>query len=415
VICPAQEIDEVTDVLIADGLIAAVGACDEEAGTIDATGCIVAPGLIDMHVHFREPGNEEVETIASGAAAAVAGGFTTVAVMPNTDPAVDNEAAVAFQRLQAERAGLARVLPIGAVSMGREGERLAEIGQMSRGGAVAFSDDGDLVRNASLMRAALQYARMFQKPIIDHCEDKDLAGKGCMHGGFWSTKLGLSGIPSSAEEIIVARDIVLAADTGGHCHIAHISTEGGVDLVRRARQRGVRVTSEVTVHHLVLTDESVQSFDPNFKMNPPLRSEADKDALRAAVADDTIDCIVTDHAPHASEQKDVEFPHAPFGVIGLESALPVLITHIIDEGILSWPQALAALTSKPAEVLGLETGTLCPGRPADVVVIDPGSEWIIDAAQFRSKSRNCPFDGWTVRGRALVTIVDGDIKHDARA
>jgi len=394
VVCPAQGIDRKADLLIEDGRIAAIGSFDEIVATIDATGLIVAPGLIDMHVHFREPGKEDEETIASGAAAAVAGGFTTVATMPNTDPPVDNEAAVAFQRLQGERAGLARVLPIGTVSKGREGEQLAEIGQMVRAGAVGFSDDGDCVQRASLMRAALQYATMFDKPIIDHCEDKGLLGKGMMHGGYWSTKLALTGIPAAAEEIMVARDLTLAEATGGRLHIAHVSTAGSVDLIRRARSRGVPVTCEATVHHLSLTHQWVSTFDPNTKMNPPLRREEDVEALRAAVADGTVDCIVTDHAPHAPETKDVEFPHAPFGVIGLESALPVLITQLIEPGLLTWPQAVAAMTVHPARILGLDAGSLEPGKPADVSLIDPAVEWTIDPHRFRSKSRNCPYDGW---------------------
>jgi len=414
VICPAQGIDKEADLLIEDGRIAGIGQFREEAETIDAAGLLVTPGLIDMHVHFREPGKEQEETIASGAASAVAGGFTTVAAMPNTEPPVDNEAAVAFQHLQGERAGLARLLPIGTVSLGRAGERLAEIGQMTRAGAVAFSDDGDCVRNARLMRAALQYASMFDKPIVDHCEDKDLSGKGVMHAGYWSVKLGLSGMPAAAEEIMVARDLTLAEAAGGRLHIAHVSTAGSVDLIRRARQRGVPVTAEATVHHLTLTDEWVQTFDPNFKMDPPLRGAEDVEALRAAVADGTIDCIVSDHAPHAPEEKNVEFPYAPFGVIGLESTLPILITQLIEQDILTWPQAVATMTCQPARILGIQAGTLETGRPADVTVIDPKAEWTIDSGRFRSKSRNCPFHDWKVRGRAALTIVGGEIKHDAR-
>ncbi len=415
-ICPAQQLDTQTDLLIEDGRIAAIGPSAElpgasDAETLDAAGMLVVPGLIDMHVHFREPGKEEEETIASGAASAVAGGFTTVATMPNTDPPVDNEAAVAFELLQGERAGLARICPIGCVSLARAGGQLAEIGQMSRGGAVAFSDDGDCVRNARLIRAALQYASMFDKPIIDHCEDKDLSGKGVMHAGYWSVKLALTGIPAAAEEIMVARDLTLAGATGGHLHVAHVTTAGAIDLIRRAKERGVNVTSEATVHHLTLTDEWVETFDPIYKMNPPLRSSTDVEALRAAVADGTVDCIVSDHAPHAPEEKDVEFTYAPFGVIGLESTLPILITQLIDNDVLTWPQAIAAMTCKPARVLGLALGTLEPGRPADVTLIDPETQWTIDSARFRSKSRNCPFHGWKVRGRAAVTIVGGQIKH----
>ena len=414
VICPAQQMDQEADLLIEDGRIAGIGRFSDKAERMDATGLLVVPGLIDMHVHFREPGKEEEETIASGSAAAVAGGFTTVATMPNTEPAVDDEAAVAFQRLQGERAAKARLLPIGAVSLGRAGERLAEIGQMTRAGAVAFSDDGDCVKNARLMRAALQYASMFHKPIIDHCEDRDLSGSGVMHAGIWSVKLGLGGMPAAAEEIMVARDVTLAEATGGRLHVAHVSTAGSVDLIRRAKQRGVPVTCEAAIHHLTLTDECVASFDPNFKMNPPLRSANDVEAVRAGVADGTIDCIVSDHAPHAREEKEVEFPYAPFGVIGLESSLPVLITKLIGPGLLNWGQAIAAMTCHPARVLGVEAGTLEVGRPADVTLVAPNVEWTIDAARFASKSRNCPFNGWKVRGRAAVTLVGGEIKHDGR-
>jgi len=415
VICPAQNLDTKTDVVVDHGRIAGIGSYEAADAVVDAAGLIVAPGLIDMHVHFREPGKVEEETIASGAAAAVAGGFTTVAVMPNTDRPVDNEAAVAYQILQGQRAGLARVLPIGAVSVGREGTRLAEIGQMSHAGAVAFSDDGSCVCSARLMSMALKYASMFGKPIIDHCEDPDLAGKGVMHAGLWSVKLGLGGIPAAAEEVMVARDLTLAKATGGHVHIAHVSTEGSVDLIRRARERGVRVSAEATIHHLTLTDEWVQSFDPDFKMNPPLRGCDDVEALRAGIADGTIDAIVSDHAPHAPEEKHVEFTLAPFGVIGLETTLPIVISQLIRPGVLTWSQAIAAMTSKPAQVLDIEAGTLETGRPADITLIDPEVEWTIDSARFRSKSRNCPFDGWKVQGRAVLTLVGGQTRYDARA
>jgi len=447
VIDPAQGIDKKADVLIEDGRVAAIGSGgtgvppvghrQDACATLDATGLIVAPGLIDMHVHFREPGNEAEETIASGAAAAVAGGFTAVAVMPNTDPAVDNEAAVAFQAAQGERAGLCRVLPIGAVSLGRKGERLAEMGQMARAGAVAFSDDGDPVRSSRLMRTALAYAAMLGKPIIAHCEDKDLAGKGVMHAGTWSVRLGLGGIPAAAEEVMVARDIILAEATppisdfgfrisdlrsqsairnpqSAILHITHASTKGSVRLIREAKARGVPVTADVAIHHLILTDEALAGYDANLKMNPPLRSAEDAAALRAALADGTIDCLVSDHAPHTAEEKDVEFALAPFGIIGLETTLPLLVTKLIDPGLLAWPRAIAALTCNPARVLGLEAGTLAVGRPADITLIDPAAEWTIDAAKFRSKARNCPFHGWPVRGRAAAAIVGGEIKFRHR-
>jgi len=410
VIDPAQGMDRRADVLVRDGRIAAVGRVASKAKTLDARGLIVAPGLIDIHVHFREPGKDAEETIASGAAAAVAGGFTTVAVMPNTEPPVDTEAAVAFQARRGAEAGLARVLPIGAISVGRKGERLAELGAMAQAGAVAFSDDGDPVRSPRLMRTALAYAAMFAKPLIAHCEDKELAGKGVMHAGLWSVKLGLAGIPAAAEETMVARDLILAEAAGGRLHVAHVSTKGSVRLIREAKGRGAPVTAEAAIHHLVLTDEALAGYDTNLKMNPPLRGAEDRDALRAAVAEGTIDCIVSDHAPHAAEEKAVEFALAPFGIIGLETTLPVLITKLIEPGVLTWPRAIAALTCGPARVLGIEAGSLAVGRPADITLIDPEAEWTIDAARFRTKSRNCPFHGWRVRGRAVATLVGGAVK-----
>jgi len=414
VIDPARGLDRKADVLVERGRIAAVGRVRQKPRkTLDARGLIVAPGLIDIHVHFREPGNEREETIASGAAAAVAGGFTTVAVMPNTDPPVDDEPSVAFQARQAEAAALARVLVVGAITAGRKGERLAEMGQMARAGAVAFSDDGDGVQNPRVMRTALQYAAMLGKPVIAHCEDKALAGSGVMHAGLWSVKLGLGGIPAAAEEVMVARDIILAEATGSRLHVTHASTAGSARLIRDAKARGVPVTADVAIHHLVLTDETVAGYDTNLKMNPPLRSEADVAALRAALADGTLDCIISDHAPHAPEEKAVEFNLAPFGIIGLETVLPVLVTKLIEPGILSWPQAIAALTCNPARVLGIEAGSLEVGRPADITLIDPAAEWTIDAAKFRSKCRNCPFRGWKVRGRAAATIVGGAVKFRA--
>lgn len=424
VIDPAQGLDQVANVLVENGRIAAIGPGatgaphaehrQDTCAAIDAAGLIVTPGLIDLHVHFREPGNEAEETIASGAAAAVAGGFTAVAVMPNTEPPVDDEPGVAFQVAQGQRAGLCRVFPVGAVSLGRKGERLAEMGQMARAGAVGFSDDGDPVRSPRLMRTALQYAAMLGKPIIAHCEDKELAGKGVMHAGLWSVKLGLGGIPAAAEEVMAARDILLAEATpGARLHITHASTRGTVRLIREAKARGVPITADAAIHHLVLTDAAAAGYDPNVKMNPPLRGEEDVAALRAAVADGTIDCIISDHAPHTAEEKEVEFALAPFGIIGLETVLPVLITKLIEPGTLTWPQAIAALTCNPARILGIEGGTLAVGAPADITLIDPAADWTIDAARFRSKSRNCPFHGWKVRGRAAATIIGGSIKFRA--
>lgn len=412
VIDPASGRDEVTDVLIEGARIARVGRATRKADeVIEADGLIVAPGLIDMHVHLREPGKQEEETIASGSAAAIAGGFTTVACMPNTEPAVDNEASAEFVFLQAERAGLANIYPVGAITKRQEGRELAEIGQLSRAGAVAFSDDGFCVADAGLMLQALDYAKMFDKPIIDHCEDLNLSLDGVMHEGYYSMALGLPGIPAASEEVMVGRDLILAEMTEGHLHVAHVSTRGSVELIRQAKARGVNVTCEATAHHLALTDERVTTFDPRYKMNPPLRTAEDAQALREALADGTIDCIVSDHAPHATEEKQVEFSHAPFGVIGMESLLPVVVKTLIEPGVVTWPQAIAAMTINPARILRLPKGALTPGADADLTLIDPKVSWTIDAKQFRSKSRNCPFDGWPVTGRAHTVIVAGEVKQ----
>ena len=413
VICPDQGIDATLNVLLADRKVMELTASRPDADeVIDASGMIVSPGLIDMHVHLREPGREGEETIASGSAAAVAGGFTSVACMPNTHPAIDNEASSEFVVLQAERAGLANIYPIGAITKGRQGEELSEIGQLSRGGTVAFSDDGSPVGNADMMRRGLQYTKMFGKAIIEHCEDPALSGDGVMNEGVLSTTLGLAGIPNASEEVAIARNIILADETGGKLHVAHVSTAGGVELIRTAKRRGARVTAEVTPHHFTLTDECVRTFDPVYKMNPPLRTQADVDALLEGLRDGTIDAIASDHAPHSTEKKQLEFPAAPFGVIGLESALPVAITELIG-GVLDWPQLIAALTWNPARILGIGKGSLRPGSDADVTLIDPDVAWTIDAGAFKSLSRNCPFDGKEVRGRAVRTIVGGKTKYAA--
>ena len=413
VICPDQGIDGVLNLLLANGkvreLTASRPAADE---VIDATGMIVSPGLIDMHVHLREPGNENEETIATGSAAAVAGGFTSIACMPNTEPTVDNEASSEYVFLQAERAGLARIYPIGSITKGRKGQELSEIGQLSRGGAVAFSDDGSPVRNADIMRRGLEYTKMFNKAIIAHCEDPDLTGEGVMNEGLLSTILGLPGVPAASEEVAIARDIILADLTGGKLHIAHVSTAGGVELVRIAKRRGLCVTAEATPHHFTLTDECVRTFDPVFKMNPPLRTQTDVDAVREGLRDGALDAIASDHAPHSTEEKQLEFSLAPFGVIGMESMLPIAVSELIG-AVLDWPQLIAKLTCNPARVLGIPHGTLRPGADADVTIIDPDVAWAIDAAQFKSKSRNCPFHARKVRGRAIRTIVGGVTKYVA--
>lgn len=412
VVDPSQDIDGTMDVLIDEGKIARVepnlsGADD----TIDCGGLVVTPGLVDMHVHMREPGNEEEETIASGSAAAVAGGFTAVACMPNTEPAIDNEAAAEFVFLQAQRAKKARVYPIGAITKGREGKELAEMAGLARAGAVAFSDDGETVRNPEMMRRGLLYARMFDKPIIAHCEDPDLAGSGVMHQGVVSMMLGLPGRSSASEEIIVHRDVTLAEITRSRLHIAHLSAGGSVEILRRARERGLPVTGEVTPHHFALTEESIRSFDSNYRMRPPLRTAKDRDALVGGLRDGTIGVIASDHAPHAQERKEVEFSYAPDGVIGMETVLPVAVTELLEKGNLALSQLVRALSTNPAKILGIPSGTLRVGAPADVAVLDLSSRWTIDVGRFQSKSRNCPFQGWDVKGRAAWTIVGGKVVY----
>lgn len=408
VVDPSTGRDGVANVLVRDGVIVSVGdKAPKAAETFDARGLVVCPGLIDMHVHLREPGKEEEETIASGSAAAIAGGFTSVAAMPNTEPACDSEAQVEFTLLQGRRANLANVYPIGAVSKGRKGEELAEIGQMVRGGAVAFSDDGAPVHNAALMRLALEYAAMFDRCVIQHSEDPNLFGCGCMHEGKVSMELGLEGIPAAAEESMIARDIILAKLTGGHLHAAHISTRGSAEQIRRGKAEGVRVTAEVTPHHFTLDDDRVRSYDPVYKMNPPLREGPDVQAMIDGLRDGTIDVIACDHAPHATEEKELEFSEAPFGVIGLETTLGLVLTFLVNPGHISLSRAIETMTVNPARILRIPRGTLQPGAAADVTIFDPKKTWTVDASAFRSRSRNCPFDGWKLKGRAEAVLVAG--------
>lgn len=417
VIDPSQGIDKIADVFIEKGRIVSVepqgpgsGSKSQATRQIDASGKIVCPGLIDMHVHLREPGHEDEETIASGAAAAVAGGFTSIACMPNTEPAIDTEAMIEFVYRQAARAGLCNVYPIGAITKGREGKELAEMGQMVRAGAVAFSDDGCGVANPAVMFRALQYATMFNRAIIQHCEDADMAAGGVMNAGFTATRIGLPGIPAIAEEMMIQRDLSLAAETRARYHVAHLSTAGSVQLVREGKQRGIAVTAEVCPHHLLLTEEACATYDTNYKMNPPLRSRADVDACIAGVVDGTIDCLVTDHAPHGEEEKELDFQSAPFGIIGLEIALGLFAKALIEPGHVDWPRLIAMLTINPARVLQLDKGTLRLGTDADVTIIDPAMNWTVKVGEFRSKSRNCPFDGWKLSGRATHTIVAGVVR-----
>ena len=418
VLDPAQKLERKADLLIRDGKIERVVAPNASSGakadhTIDAAGCYVTPGLIDIHVHFREPGDEEEETIASGSASAVRGGFTTVCCMPNTKPALDNEGMIEFVCREAERVNLANVLPIGAITKGREGKELAELGSMHARGAVAFSDDGVGVADASVMRKALQYARMFDGLITQHCEEPALSG-GAMHAGLVSTILGMPGIPAEAEQLMIGRDLLLNRTIGCRYHVQHISTAWSVELIRRAKRDGQRhVTCEVSPHHLLLSDESCRGFDTNFKMNPPLRTRADVEACIAGIVDGTIDCLATDHAPHLAEEKELEFPYAPFGIIGLECALGLYVEALIKPGHVTWMKLIELMSTRPAQVMRLENrGTLREGAIADVTIINPNLKWTVDPEQFASKSRNCPFGGWELMGRATHAIVGGEVKWE---
>jgi dihydroorotase len=411
VIDPSQGIDQITDLWIRGNQVAGIGQQSfEPTHTIDAAGKIVCPGLIDMHVHLREPGREEDETIATGTASALAGGVTSVACMPNTEPALDSQAAAEFVHLQADRAGNANVFPVGAVTKGRQGVELAEIGGLVDGGAVAFTDDGSPVSSAEVMRRALEYCRMFGKAVLSHAEDLELTRGGVMNEGFESMRLGLRGMPAAAEEVMIHRDIELAALTGSKLHILHVSTAGGVDLIRRGKKLGIQVTGEACPHHFTLTDQCLRTFDSNFKMSPPLRTQADIEALIQGLKDGTLDVIATDHAPHAPEKKARELDQAPNGIIGLETLLPICVGALIEPGHLTWPQLIEKLTINPARVLGIDRGTLKTGACADVTIIDPKVEWVIDPAKFKSKSRNCPFGGWKVHGRAHVVVVGGQVR-----
>jgi dihydroorotase len=412
VIDPSQKLDRVTNLLIENGKIAGFDVPDNAAGdVIDAANRIVAPGLIDMHVHLREPGREEDETIETGTAAALAGGFTSIACMPNTEPPIDTQGTVEFIHHQAARAKNCNVFVVACVSKNREGKELAEIGQLVQAGAVAFSDDGAPVYNPELMRRAFEYCLMFDKPVLNHCEVRELTQGGVMHEGLVSMVLGLPGMPAAAEDVMVSRDISLAQVTGGKIHIMHVSTSGAVDMVRRAKSRGIRVTTEVCPHHFSLSDESLRSFDSNYKMSPPLRGAQDVEACIAGLRDGTIDVICTDHAPHALEKKMRELDQAPFGIVGLETALGLVVTKLIEPGVLDWPSAIAKLTMNPARVLGINKGTLAVGEDADVTIIDPAYEWTVDPARFRSRSKNTPFAGWRLRGRAEAVILGGEVRH----
>ncbi len=421
VIDPSQNIDRVTNLLLENGKVAGFdvavnGPAQITTGNpaiiIDAKNKIVSPGLIDMHVHLREPGREEDETIATGTAAALAGGFTSIACIPNTEPPIDSQATVEFILHQAAKADNCNVFVVACVSKNREGKELAEIGQLVAAGAVAFSDDGAPVYDAELMRRAFEYCLMFDKPILNHAEVRELTQGGVMHEGKVSMVLGLPGMPAAAEDVMTGRDIVLAEATGGRIHIMHVSTAGSVELIRRAKTRGVRITTEVCPHHFTLTDECLRSFDSNYKMSPPLRSQTDVEACIAGLKNGTIDVICTDHAPHALEKKMRELDQAPFGIVGLETALGLTITHLIETGVLDWPTTIAKMTINPAKILGINKGTLRIGADADVTIIDPKHPWTVDPTTFRTKSKNTPYAGAKLIGRADMVIVGGRVKYE---
>lgn len=408
-------VNAIADVLIDQGKIVAVGPnvpAPQGCTTIDAKGLLVLPGFVDVHVHFREPGFEYKETIHTGSASAVAGGFTTVCAMPNTKPVNDNQAVTEFMIDRARTAGLANVLPIGAITKGSEGKELAEIGDLRRSGCVAISDDGRPVMNSLVMRRAMEYALAFDLTVVDHCEDLHLAEGGCMNEGIISTELGLPGIPAAAEDVMVARNLSLSELTGARLHLAHISTAGSVRMVREAKARGIKVTAEACPHHFTLTEDVVRGYNTLAKMNPPLRTGQDVQAIKEGLRDGTIDVIATDHAPHATQEKQQDFTEAPFGIVGLETALPLTLA-LIDEGVLTLEQVVQKLTSAPAAAFGLKKGTLAVGADADVAIVDPNESWQVDPAKFKSKSRNTPFAGWKVKGRVKTTIVGGRVVYEA--
>jgi dihydroorotase len=422
IVDPERGIDRVQDLWIEHGRIAGLGEdapaelrARTDAEVLDVRGAVVCPGLVDIHVHLREPGQEEKETIETGTRAAARGGFTTVACMPNTQPPLDDRPRIEFVIRRAREAGHARVLPIAAVTVGQAGERLTEIEDLIDAGAVAITDDGKPVRNAELMRRALEITRDLGVPVIQHAEDPDLKGDGVMHEGWTATRIGLKGIPDAAESSMVARDALLAELTRGHVHVAHVSAARSVDIIRKAKASGIRMTGETGPHYLVLTDEALEGYDTRFKMNPPLRSTRDREALIEGIVDGTLDCLATDHAPHTEIEKDCEFESAPFGIVGLETALGIYLKALVEPRFLTLPELIERMTTRPLRVLGRPGGTLTAGAPADVSVFDPESRWIVDPAQFASKGRNTPFGGWELPGRVLLTIVGGHVIYRAGA
>jgi dihydroorotase len=412
VVDPSHGLDDVRDVLLQDGVVEAVAqgiAGPEGVRVLDLAGKVVTPGLIDVHVHLREPGQEHKETIASGARAAAAGGFTAVVAMPNTDPPIDSPAAVGYVLAAGLKAGAARVYPAGAISLGLRGERLAGMGEMVEAGAVAVTDDGHPVMDSGLMRLALEYARGFDIPVADHPEDLGLSGGGHMNEGLVSSRMGVRGKPNASEDVHIVRDLVVAEFTGGHIHLQHVSTSFGVEMIRQAKARGVRVTAEASPHHLLLTDARAEGYRTDAKMNPPLRSERDRLAVIEGLKDGTLDVIATDHAPHHYDEKEQAFDDAPNGIVGLETCVGLMLTRLVGEGVLDLSTLVDRMSCQPARAFRLPGGTLRPGSPADVTVLDLDAAWTVDRRAFRSRSRNTPFDGWSLKGRAVTTVVGGKV------
>ncbi len=411
IIDPLTDRDEVHDIHIVDGMIGKISSGIKSTRSVDLTGVVAAPGFLDMHVHLREPGFEHKETIETGCMAAAAGGFTGVCCMPNTNPAIDDESVIRLIQEKSRRAvqGLVDVHPIGAVTIGRKGEHLAPIAEMSAAGAVAFTDDGDPVHDAELMRRALEYAGMFNRPVIQHAQDIPMTRGGVMNEGFCSTELGLPGMPAAAEDVMISRDILLAGYTGGQYHVAHMSTAGAVDLVRAAKVKGLRVTCEVTPHHFFLTDDAVRSFDTNTKMNPPLRTKNDVDAIREGLRDGTIDVIATDHAPHSFDEKQVEFQSAPFGIVGLETAIGIAVTELVHSGILSLDRLVRLFSVNPRRILHLPDVTITEGARANLTLFSPDQSWTVDPLRFHSRSRNTPFAGLALKGKPFAVANNGVI------
>ncbi|MHC4154964.1 MAG: dihydroorotase [Planctomycetota bacterium] len=414
VIDPANGVDEKCDLLIVDGKIAEIGTVRESDQTvIDASGKLVAPGLIDIHVHFREPGDEEEETIASGSAAAVAGGFTSVVCMPNTNPPIENETDVEYIHRKGRKARKTHVYTMGAITKGRQGVELAEMGFMAEAGVVGFTDDGSGIQDPAVMLRALKYAAMFDRVVAQHCQDNAFAGTGVMNAGYHSTILGLPGIDALAEQAMLWRDIQLIKKTNVRYHAQHLSTAGSVELIRAAKKDSLPITCEVTPHHLLFTEKCCAEYDTNYKVNPPLRTERDIEALKQAISEGLVDALVTDHAPHLQSEKELEFLAAPFGIASLECALGLYVKALIDPDVLDWPALIRLMTEGPAKIIGIEKGTLGKGRQADVTIINPDAEYKIDVHRFRSKSRNCPYHGWNVRAKVEKTIVGGEIRFSA--